>query len=271
MPILTIAREFGAISPIQEMALCRTLKLRFVHKEMLERRFRLLGMDASFMNRFDERKPGVIDSLLNSTDVYWETMQTAILQEAVRDGVAIVGRGANFLLEKLVPCLRLRFVASPEIRADRVARQLRCTKEQAMQRIRKSDRERIGFCYYYYGRKWQDSVSYDLTVNTDEVNLAELKDLFIKLIPSKVRSATNDGLANATQSQMLRYTILIAEKLQVRFLKIDCDNGNVVLHGIVPSKAVATRVEEAVEKMAGVCSVQNQLQTALNDIPARKP
>ena len=268
MRIVTIAREMGTLDSAQESALCQAIGLRAVHRDTLEERFRKLGTDPEHIERFDERKPRLMDSFLGRPNVYWETLQTVILQEAVQGNVAIVGRGANFLLGDIVDCFRLRFVAPPEIRAERVARQLNCTVPQAMDCIRKSDRERIGFCYYFYGKKWQDANAYDLTINTEKVSLFSLEEIVPKFISLKDISAQDEAkLRDRELQQFIRYTLLVTEKMEFPFLDVKCEDGNVTVHGAVLSQDAHDKIEAIVKKIDGVRSFQNQLRLMQNNIP----
>ena len=270
MRIVTIARETGAITLEQETALCHALGLRFVHRGSLEEHFDRLGTDARFLQRFDERKPRLVDSFLNRPDVYWETLKTAILQEAVRGDVAIIGRGANFFLGNLTKCLRLRFVAPLEVRAERIARQQNCSREQALNFIRKNDRERIGFCYYFYGTKWRDVNSYDLTLNTAEVEVSALEGTIRALSEAKTLSGS-DGhvLQNLMLSQNIRYKLTVTEKIYIRFLEITCDDGHITVDGVVSSRGAAERAEKVIRQVEGVRGVENRIAVIQNEIPMR--
>ncbi len=268
MRIVTIAREMGAIDAAQESALCRAVGLRAVHRDTLEERFRILGTDPEHIERFDERKPRLMDSFLGRPNIYWETLQTAILQEAVQGDVAIVGRGANFLLGEIVDCFRLRFIAPPEIRAERVARQLNCTAAQAMDCIRKSDRERIGFCYYFYGKKWQDANAYDLTINTEKITVSALEEIIPKFIALKDISQQEEAkLRDSVLQQYIRYTLLVTEKMEFPFLDVKSEDGNVTVHGAVLSQEAHDKIEAIVKKIDGVRSFKNQLRLMQNNIP----
>lgn len=268
MRIVTIAREMGAIHSAQETALCRAIGLRDVHRDTLEKRFRMLGTDPEHIDRFDERKPRLMDSFLGRPNIYWETLQTAILQEAQQGDVALVGRGANFLLSDIVRCFRIRFVAPPEVRAERVARRLNCSQEQALDCIRKSDRERIGFCYYFYGKKWQDANAYDLTVNTAEISLSTLEEVLPKFLErSEVTAQEEAKLRDSVLQQFIRYTLLVKEKLEFPFLDVKCEDGNVTVHGAVFSQEAHDKIESIIPKIEGVRSLKNQLRLMQNNIP----
>ena len=270
MKILTIAREMGAIDYDYETALCHTLGIRLVHREVLESHFKELGANSSLMNRLDERKPGMMDSFFSRADVYYETLRTAIFNEIAKGDVAIVGRGANFILHDIINCIRLYFIAPLEIRVERIARKQNISKDQALACIKKSDRERIGFCNYYYGKDWRDAEGYDITINTAEIAFEDFQKIALQTVELKQPHSDHEQkLKNAMLTQTIRYALCITEHLDIRFLEVICDNGHVIIRGAVPSVGVSQRAENIVKQMTGVISVQNQLNIVLKNIPQR--
>lgn len=270
MKVLTIARELGAIDYDYETVLCHELGVRLVHKDVLESHFKDLGAGSSLMNRLDERKPGMVDSFFSRADIYFETLRTAILHEVAKGDVAIIGRGANFIVHDIVNCIRLHFIAPLEIRVERIAQKRHCSKEHALACIKKSDRERIGFCNYYYGKDWRDAEGYDITINTAEIAFED----FLKTAPEIVRlkpplADQKQRLKNAILTQSIRYALCITAHLDIRFLEVICDDGEVIIRGAVPSLGVSQRAENIVKQIPGVTSVKNQLNVVLKNIPKR--
>lgn len=270
MKILTIAREMGAIDYDYETVICKKLGVRLVHKEELEEHFKSLGANTSIMHRLDERKPRVVDSFFSRADVYFETLRTAVLHEVAKDNVAIIGRGANFIVHEIINCTRLRFIAPMEVRVARVAEKQNCSKEQATAIVKKSDRERIGFCNYYYDKDWRDPEGYDLTINTAEIPFEKFLENAEQIMQLKTPLPNQEQkIKDALLCQSVKYSLSIAEHLDIRFLQVICDNGNITLRGAVSSPGVAMRAVDIARKTDGVTEVQNQLNVILQNIPRR--
>lgn len=272
MRIVTIAREIGAFGTEQEEKFCKALGLRSVHRDALEDRFKELGADFEQLKKFDEKKPGVFDSLFGAPNVYSAALRTAILQEALQGDVAIVGRGANFLLGGVVECLRLRFIAPLELRAKRVASQYNIKPEQALNLVKKCDREREGFCKYFYDREWQDSCAYDLIINTAEIHVDDmLGTLNILSTKMAVSDCGARRLNDLSLTHRIRHKLLSLEHTDITFLDIDCNDGNVVISGSVSFGGSKDTAEDIVRKMDGVKSVTNQIQVAPQDVSWHMP
>ncbi len=271
MRIITMARELGALEPEQEEELCRVLKVRPVGRARLETRFRKLGLGTELSRRLDERKPGVTDTLFSRTELYFETLRLAILEEAVQTPVALIGRGANFLLEELTGCLRLRFVAPLRLRIERIARLRGCGSEEAAGMVRKNDRERQGFCGYYYRKNWSDPAAYDLVLNTGELDWTGLTAFLSRLsvLRPDLDSREDRKLQDALLEQRVRYTLRIVERLNIQFLEVVCTEGEVELRGCVPSQSMAQRIERLVRALDGVKTLRNRLTVVLAEPPHR--
>ena len=272
MAILTIARELGAIVRGEELTLCNALNLHCISKATLEKRFADLGIDRDFLARFDECKPGIVSSMTNSAEYYWETLRTVLLQELLQDNIAVVGRGGNFLLSGMVECLRIRLIAPEDFRIQQVAREYSISDSEAAKMLRHSDSAREKFCDYYYGKSWRDPKNYDLVINTETITMEELAELLYPLLPSPVTDGRKKELQLVVQSQLIKHALCAVQDLQLRFPEVFCDeSGTVTLRGSVPSAAAGRRAEELVAQMPGVNAVNNELTVVLHDVPNRIP
>lgn len=272
MAILTIARELGAIVRGEELTLCNALGLHCVSKATLEKRFSDLGISRDFLEKFDECKPGLLSSINNSAEYYWETLRTIIMQELLQDNIAILGRGSNFLLYGLVDCLRIKLVAPEEFRIRRIAEEFNISDQEAGKMIRQSDQCREKFCEYYYGKSWSDPCHYDLVVNTAEVTMESLAYMLPLLLPQPMTDQRKTRLKTIIQTQIIKHTLYAVPELQLRYPEVEFDeSGTVTLRGTVPSAAAAKRAAEIVTAMPDVTAVNNELTVVLNDIPHRLP
>ena len=272
MAVLTIARELGAIVRGEELTLCNTLKLHCVSKATLEKRFAELGIERDFLAKFDECKPGIVSSMTNSAEYYWETLRTAMLQELLQDDIAVIGRGGNFLLSGMVECLRVRLIAPEDFRIGQVAKEYSISDHEAAKMVRQSDSAREKFCDYYYGKSWRDPQNYDLVINMETISMEELAELLYPLLPSTHSDTRKAELQLVLQSQIIKHTLFAVKELQLHFPEVVCDeSGTVTLRGTVPSAAASRHAEEIVSKLPGVNAVNNELTVVLRDVANRIP
>jgi len=104
----------------------------------------------------------------------------AVLRELSKQGhCVIVGRGAAFYLpDRTTLCVRL--VAPRPNRIARAQQLMELSAEEAGRWIDEKDRERRDFVRLEFGRVVEDSLAYDLVLNTGHLTLAQCADLIVE-------------------------------------------------------------------------------------------
>jgi cytidylate kinase len=87
---------------------------------------------------------------------------------AKRGAIVLVGRGANVILGREAT-LRVRLVAPPEHRANRLSRLESITTAEALKRIQKVDAERRRFLKHFFHVDPDDARINDLTIDTSRI------------------------------------------------------------------------------------------------------
>ena len=271
MQIITIAREFGALSNFDETTLCERLSLKLINRALLEAKFKTFGFKEKLLEKLDEKHPRILDSLTKKDDLYLETLKTIIFNEIPNTSCAIVGRGSNFILNDIPGVLKIRFVAPLDVRISNVAKAFDVSEKEAALLIKRSDRERTGFCYYYFGENWDNSSNYDLVINTGFFNLEETIDILTKALSTvDNQSIENPLISDAILKQNVKFNLFIKNNIEIQYRKIQCCNGTVKIAGNVSSNAAITRIENILNSIPGVKNIENNLVAVLKDIPKRK-
>ena len=274
MSFITLARELGSISVADILRLSESLGMECIGKEFVEKRFNEIGIPRDSLREYDEKMPGFFSRLFRGEpDHYLDTLRTVLFYEVQQGNKLIVGRGANFIFSNVPNCLRIRLIASPEVRLKNIMEWEGCSKAKAQSMIDKSDNERAGFCLFHYNEDWFDSKNYDVIVKTDTMTVERLT-VFLKTSMETIMTPEREAegqkvLDDRVISRTISYRILRQECLQVRFLVVDVDGGKVVLKGMAMSEIVSQRATEIAEQIKGVVSVDNQLKIMTNPIPRR--
>ena len=274
MAVITLARELGSLTDEEQKKLFDSLGMISIDKEKLEQRFHEFGMDSKIIDRYDEKKPGVFSSIFSGErDIYLEVLKTIIFQEAAKGNRIIIGRGANILLKKVPNCLRIRLAASRDTRKKKVSFHESCTWDQADKIIEKSDRNRSGFCRFHYDCDWQDEHLYDLVLNTDVMSIETLAAV-INMALRQCEQSENEQkgmqyLQNQALCSLVRYKVVICNRLEIRFFEVESDQGRVTLNGLAISNGIVNRTLSEVREIPGVVEINNQLQVIMPDIPQR--
>ena len=274
MSFITLARELGSISEADVIRLSESLGMDCIGKEFVEKRFDEIGITRDSLREYDEKMPGFFSRLFRGEpDHYLDTLRTVLFYEVQQGNKLIVGRGANFIFSNVPNCLRVRLIASPEVRLKNIMEWEGYSMSKAQSMIEKSDRDRAGFCIFHYNEDWYDSKNYDVVVKTDTMTVERLA-VFLRISMETIMTPEREAegqkvLDDRVISRTISYRLLKQECLQVRFLLVDVDGGKVILKGMAMSEVVSQRAAEIAKQVKGVVSVDNQLKIMTNPIPRR--
>ena len=274
MAFITLARELGSISEADVVRLSELLGMDCIGKEFVEKRFEEIGMPTDSLREYDEKKPGFFARLFRGEpDHYLDTLRNILFFEVQKDNKLIVGRGANFLFAGIPNCLRVKLVASKEIRLKNIMEWEGCTMPVAQAMMDKSDRDRAGFCLFHYNEDWYAANSYDVVVKTDTLTLETLAPFLLCAMKSIMTRERDEQGQKLLDDKMLVNRIVFRlreqECLPLRFLVVESNNGKVVLNGLAMSEVVSQRAAEVAASVDGVVSVLNQLKIMTHPLPRR--
>jgi cytidylate kinase len=274
MSFITLARELGSISEADVIRLSESLGMDCIGKEFVEKRFDEIGITRDSLREYDEKKPGFFARLFRGEpDHYLDTLRRILFYEVQQGNKLVVGRGANFLFAGIPNCLRVKLVASPDVRQQNIMKWEGCTLSQAQAMMDKSDRDRAGFCVFHYNEDWYAANSYDVVVKTDTMTNETLASFLQCAMASIMTPERNEQGQKLLDDKMLVNRIIFRLKeqecLQLRFLVVESNNGKVVLNGLALSEVVSQRATEITSSVPGVISVVNQLKIMTHPIPKR--
>ena len=274
MSFITLARELGSISEADVVRLSELLGMDCIGKEFVEKRFEEIGMPTDSLREYDEKRPGFFARLFRGEpDHYLDTLRNILYFEVQKDNKLIVGRGANFLFAGIPNCLRVKLVASKEIRLKNIMEWEGCTMPVAQEMIDKSDRDRAGFCLFHYNEDWYAANSYDVVVKTDTLTLETLAPFLLCAMKSIMTRERDEQGQKLLDDKMLVNRIVFRlreqECLPLRFLVVESNNGKVVLNGLAMSEVVSQRAADIAASVDGVVSVLNQLKIMTHPLPRR--
>ena len=274
MSFITLARELGSISEADVVRLSELLGMDCIGKEFVEKRFEEIGMPTDSLREYDEKRPGFFARLFRGEpDHYLDTLRNILYFEVQKDNKLIVGRGANFLFAGIPNCLRVKLVASKEIRLKNIMEWEGCTMPVAQAMMDKSDRDRAGFCLFHYNEDWYAANSYDVVVKTDTLTLETLAPFLLCAMKSIMTRERDEQGQKLLDDKMLVNRIVFRlreqECLPLRFLVVESNNGKVVLNGLAMSEIVSQRAAEVAASVDGVVSVLNQLKIMTHPLPRR--
>ena len=193
--IITIGREYGSGGRTVGKKLAEELGVHFYDDDEIlkltsersaigEQYFRLAYEKAGnnlLYKLFDSMKPELgepkVGEKMTSPENLFRFQAKLIREIADKDESCIIaGRAADFILEdehrdELIKI----FVFAPfDTKIKNSMSVYNIDRAEAEKRVRKINKEREGFYYYYTGKNWMDMTNYDVTINSEKINFDQV-------------------------------------------------------------------------------------------------
>lgn len=197
--VITIGREYGSGGRQIGIRLADELGIKCYDKELLAIAAKESGISEELFKNHDERPTNsflyslVMDtfSLGYSTSSFIDmplnqrvfmAQYDAIKKLADTESCVIVGRCADYALKDLPNCISIFIKADLESRVKRIMRIYEYKEDKARDLIVKTDKKRANYYNFYSNKKWADSRSYDLCLDSSTLGI----DGSVKLIKEYV-------------------------------------------------------------------------------------
>jgi len=108
--------------------------------------------------------------MMTSSD-YRSIIEQVVVNLAERGSCVIVGHAGQVTLQSIPAVFKVLVTGSPERRAKRIMAEQGLNEKDATSLVKDSDHQRIEFFKHVYDIDWLDSSNYDLTVNTDDIEV----------------------------------------------------------------------------------------------------
>ncbi len=192
---ITIGRQFGSGGRELAKKISERFGIPFYDKELLAEAARESGLDRGLFERADERFPSFVSGALSfnmgvsalpwyapsslADDSVYHILSDVMHSIADRGPCVFVGRSADYVLRDH-PSPRIDIFVHADM-ADRVKRVMARGDETDEQKARacaeKADKLRAGYYNFFTDKRWGDSASYDLSVNSSKLSMDTIVDI----------------------------------------------------------------------------------------------
>ena len=196
--IYTIGREFGSGGYEVGRMLAERLGIKLYDKELMAQAAKSSGFCKEIFENHDEKPTSsflyslvmdtysggsyssapFLDMPLNHK-VFLAQFDT-IKKIAEQESCVIVGRCADYALADNPDCLNIFVHAEMEDRISWISKRKDLTENKARDLIQKTDKQRASYYNYYTCKKWGDSRSYDLCLNTSKISKEACVDMILE-------------------------------------------------------------------------------------------
>lgn len=197
--IINVGRQFGSGGRDVAAMLAERFGCRLYDRELLNLAAKESGFSERFFERTDERKRffrmlpdmhlPLVGGALHSNRFTEEGLflfQSQAIRRAAEEGSCVfVGRCADYILRDLDRVTDIFITADIDERIAAVVKREGCTESEARRIIHDKERARASYYNYYTGKRWGDSASYDLCVNSSTLGLQATAELIAEYITKR--------------------------------------------------------------------------------------
>ncbi len=196
--IYTIGREFGSGGKEIGEKLAQRLGIQLYDRELLQHAAKESGFCEEIFENHDEKPTNsflyslvmdtysvggyttspFLDMPLNHK-VFLAQFET-IKKIAAAESCVIVGRCADYALSENPDCINIFIHADLETRIKRVSQRMNLTENKAKDIIQKKDKQRASYYNYYTSKRWGDSGSYHMTLDSGKLGVDGCVELILK-------------------------------------------------------------------------------------------
>jgi len=194
-PWVTLSRQLGSNGNEVARLLAQDLGWQVFDKEILQEIAKTSHLQEAVLEQLDQHDIGPFRDYLNqvilpratSQPHFFQQMTEATWSIAKKGHAVIVGRGANWYLDSRYG-FRVRLVAPVEARVQRTAEREGIDPKPAEAKVRENDEEQRAFIKRSFHRDIDDSLGYDVVVNTEHLRAAKVAQLLRLAMDDKLRS-----------------------------------------------------------------------------------
>ena len=196
--VITIGRECGSSGRHIGQMLAEELGVKCYDKELLTLAAKHSGLCEELFKTHDEKPTSsflyslvmdtysvngystasFLDMPLNHK-VFLAQFET-IKKIAERESCVIVGRCADYALADHPDCINTFIKADMSSRIKMISKRANITENKAKDMIQKQDKQRASYYNYYTSKKWGDSKSYDLCLDSSKLGIDGCVDMILK-------------------------------------------------------------------------------------------
>lgn len=195
--IINVGRQIGSGGRVIAKMLADEFGCKFYDKELLNLAAKESGFNEKFFEQNDEQK-GFLKSMFHvrvplmgehnfyknnfSQDSLYQFQCDAIRKAANESSCVFVGRTADYVLRDYKNTVSVFITANLDHRIQRVCKRHGFDRATARKYIHSKEDDRASYYNYYTGKKWGNSESYDLCINSSLLGIEESEKFIAEFI-----------------------------------------------------------------------------------------
>ena len=197
--VITIGRQFGSGGHNIGEKLAEKLGFTYYDKNLIDLAAEKSGMSQGVLSEVDEKAANPwlyaamsqtgqthISMNLCTNDALFTAQSEIIRGIAKTENAVIVGRCSDYILKDEDVSLINVFIYAPmEARIKRTMERDKVNEAQAVNLIKKNDKQRKLYYDFYTDRKWASHVNYDITLNSETFGIDGCTEIIYNAVINK--------------------------------------------------------------------------------------
>ena len=201
--IITIARGFGSGGKAIGLKLSEQLNIPCYDKEILQMAADQSGINENYFFESDEKVKSTFTSLFGKPGKFKEytftpenkkfisnenlfNFQASVMRHIGNtESCIIIGRASDYILKDYHNVLSVNIQAPLENCIRETMKRMQMDYNEALQMVKKSDKYRSDYYYYYTGESWNNPSNYDLCLNTGKFSINQCMDIILHSLKTK--------------------------------------------------------------------------------------
>jgi len=261
MAILTVSREF--MSGAEEIAkdVASELGYEYIDKDVILEHIKTAGKRWEKVGEdFDESAPSIWESFDWAYRGFIALVEAEIYENACKNNVVIMGRGADILLNNVVHVLKVGIAAPIELRVKNVMSMEHIDKQMAEWLVVKADKSRAGYVQRNYGKKWYDAKRFDILLNMGTQSKEQAKQAIIVALHDKDLLFTDEVKKDLEQQALaarIEAKVLTHPGMHVPTFEVIHIGDEIILRGVVSVKEHHL-IEDLAKDLAGPVPIKSE-------------
>ena len=255
MSIVAISDTLGSRGDVMGRELARRLGWQFADRAVIAKAAEQFGEAVGDLRQVTEERPSLWERFTDSKRRYLLYIEASVFEMAMRDRMVIVGHGAAIMLREIRHALRVRVSAPERERVERVRQSEGLTENAALGAVRDSDGERASRMRYLYHVDMDDAFLYDLTINSERIDVDEGVRLMAEALTMQRVQPTDETRVEATDraaAALARARLAADARTRSQRLSIEARGRRLTLRGFADSEEHRKAALEIVRGIPGV-------------------
>lgn len=205
------------------------------------------------------------ERLARERDHYLAFSRAYLCEKAREDDLVYYGRSGHLLLPGVDHVLRVRVVQDMERRIQAIVEGMGMEREKAVRYIREVDEDRALWVRSMYGISVEEPINYDLTVNLQEMSVANAASVLVgtaQLPDFQMTPASEKALRDIHVGAKARLALARDKRTHAAALKVRADGGVVNVSYRPQDAAMAEFIPGVLETVEGIRDVRITMATA---------